>query len=173
MADKDINSIQDEIDPKFGDVLFYWVMPEFHRHERGTVWYAIFLIVGVALILWAILTSNYIFAVFLVLFGIYAVLQHFRDPENVPILILSTGLAIGDHYHEWDEIKDFAILYDPPHLTKLYIDFEKVRHPIVSIDIPDEIDPNELHEVLSEYADEDLDRKHEILTDVVSRLYKL
>ncbi len=171
--EENLDKIQNEVDPRFGEVLFYWIMPEFHRHERGTAWYAIFLVVGAALILWAILTSNYIFALFLVLLGTYMIMQHFRDPENVPVVILETGVAIGDHYHTWDDLDDFSIIYDPPEVTKLYIDFVKTSHPVVSIDIPDEVDPNELREILSEFVDENLERDQELLTDHIRRMYKL
>ncbi len=165
--------IQNEIDPRFGDVLFYWTMPEFHLHERGPFWYIAFFVLGIALILWAIFTANYIFAVFLVLLGIWMVMQHFRDPENVPIVILTTGIAIGDHYHAWDEIEHFSIVYDPPSVKTLYIDFMKAWRPVASIDIPDEVDPNALREALHEFVDENIERKDELLTDFIRRLYKL
>ncbi len=168
-----LQEIEDGIDPKYGEVVYYWVMPEFHRHERTAVWYGIFIVLMLGLIVWSIVTANYIFAVFLVLFGMYMIMQHFRDPENVPVVILTTGIAIGDHYHTWDEVSEFFIVYNPPEVQKLYFNFVKRSHPIVSIDLPDDLDPNELREELLEYVDENLDKDQETLTDVVRRLYKL
>ncbi len=173
MENEETKKAQDEIDPRFGDLLMYWTMSEFHQHERGTVWYAIFLLIGITLILIAIFSANYIFAVLLVLIGTFMVMEHFRDPKEVPIVFLTTGIAIGDHYHPWEEIKNFWIAYEPPEVQKLYIDFEKIRHPYVSIDIDDSIDPVELRDMLLQYTHENDDRMEESLTDYIKRLYKL
>ena len=173
MLDEQLDKIQEEIDPRYGEVLMYWTMDEFHRHERSNLWYVLFLVVGLALILYAILTANYVFAVFLVLAGTFMILQHFRDPDNVPVLILSTGLAVGNHYHPWEEVKDFWVAYDPPNVSKLYVDFQKIREPYVSIDLPEDMDPNEIRDVMLLFVDESTDRKEESLTDYVRRLYKL
>ena len=172
MDEEKRDKIQDEIDPKFGELVMYWTVKDFHRHERSILWYVLFFVIGIALILYAILTANYIFAVLLVMIGAFMVIRHFQDPQDVPVVILTTGIAIGNHYHEWDEVKDFAIVYEPPEVRKLYVDFNRLRHPYVSLDIPEEMDPNDLREAMLEFADEDLDRKDEHLTDLVSRLYK-
>ncbi|HJN85469.1 MAG TPA: hypothetical protein QF873_04110 [Patescibacteria group bacterium] len=166
-------SIEDQIDPKYGDLLLYWTMKEFHQHERGTAWYVVFLVSGIALILYAILTSNYIFAVLLILFGTFMIMQHFHDPEDVPVVILTTGLVIGNHYHPWDEVTNFWIAYEPPDVQKLYINFVRNVHPYVSIDLPENLDPLELRETMLEFVDENDSRKDESLTDYIKRLYKL
>ena len=167
------DKIQEEIDPKYGELIMYWTMDEFHRHERSNLWYVFFLIIGIGLILFAVLSSNYVFAVLLIVIGTYMILRHFRDPEDVPVIILTTGVAIGNHYHTWDEVKDFWVAYDPPEVRKLYIDFNRNREPYVSIDLPEDMDPNEVREVMLEFAEENQNRKEESLTDYVSRLYKL
>ncbi|HBU28207.1 TPA: hypothetical protein DEB00_03790, partial [Candidatus Uhrbacteria bacterium] len=93
MDESQWDHIQEEIDPRFGEVLMYWTMDEFHQHERSNAWYVIFLLLGLGLILSAIIATNYVFAVLLVLIGTFMILQHFRDPENVPILVLTAGIS--------------------------------------------------------------------------------
>lgn len=168
-----LETIQENIDPKYGEVLLYWTMDEFHRHERSNLWYGLFLVVGLGFMTYAILSGNYVFAVLLVLIGTFMILQHFRDPDSIPVVLLSTGIAVGNHYHPWDEIKDFWIAYDLPDVYKLYVDFQKIREPYVSIDVPEDLDPNELRELLLAFVDERTDRQEESLTDYVKRLYKL
>ena len=136
-------------------------------------WYAIFFTIGIALIVYAIVAANYIFAVLLVLFGTFMVMQHFRDPVDVPIVILSTGLAIGNHYHKWDELRTFSIVYEPPDVQKLYLNFISNKHPLVGIDMPEGLDPSELRDIFLDYVDEDFDLREETLTDYARRLYKL
>ena len=173
MEQVDYSKIREQIDPKFGDLIMMWTMDEFHRHERGTGWYVIFLVLGVGLIIWALLTSNYIFAILLVLIGTYMILEHFRDPGDVPVMILTTGIVVGNHYHPWDEIKDFSIVYEPPAIRKMYLDFVPVKHLPVGLDFPEDMNPNELRETILEFADEDLDRKEESVIDFIRRTYKI
>ena len=173
MDESQWDHIQEEIDPRFGEVLMYWTMDEFHQHERSNAWYVIFLLLGLGLILSAIIATNYVFAVLLVLIGTFMILQHFRDPENVPILVLTAGISVGEHFYPWDEVKDFWVAFDPPHVSKLYVDFKKSSEPFMSIDLPEDMDPNEIRETMLEFTEESITRKAESLTDYIRRLYKL
>lgn len=173
MDEARLEKLQEEIDPRYGELLMYWTMEEYEAYQRSGLWYAIFAVVGIGLILYAILAANYIFAVFLVLAGIFMLWQHMRDPDQIPIVILSAGMAIGNHFHAWDDVKDFAIAYDPPEVRKLYVDFIKDRDPYVSITLPEDMNPNELRALMLEYAKENPKRREESLTDYVRRLYKL
>ena len=166
-------SVQDAIDPKFGEVKMMWTMKEYHAHERGAVWYALFLLGSLGLIVYAVLTSNYIFAVLIVLLGLLVVVQLVREPEDVPVLILTAGIAVGEHFHAWKEVRDFSIAYQPPTFRHLYIDVVSWRHPLISIDLPEEKDPNIIRELLLSFAKENTERTDESLTDMVRRLYKL
>lgn len=173
MEQVDYSAVREQIDPKFGDLLMMWTMEEFHQHERGTGWYVTFCVLGLGLIVWALLSANYIFAILLILMGTYMLMEHFRDPANVPVMVLTTGLVVGNHYHPWDEIKDFSIVYEPPEVRKLYLDFHPVKHLPVGLDFPEDMNPNELRETMLEFAREDLDRKEESFVDYMRRLYKL
>ena len=168
-----IDTMQDAIDPKFGELKLMWSMKEYEAHDRGPVWYAVFLVVSFALIVYAVLASNYIFALLIVLLGLMMVTQHLRPPEDVPVLIFSTGIVVGEHFHLWKEVRDFSLVYQPPHIRHLYIDVVSWRHPLISIDLPEDQDPNAVRAVLLEFAQENTERDHESLTDLVRRLYKL
>ena len=164
---------QEQIDPRFGELKMMWTMPEYHIHDRGIWWYIGFVILGIGLILSAVFTANYAFAVIIVLIWLLMILEHYRNPEDVPVVLLSTGVAVGNHFHEWKDVRDFSIAYKPPEVQKLYIDFHKLRHPLMSVDIPDNIDPNEIRAVLKQFVKENLERDEEIFADYVRRLYKL
>ena len=166
-------SAQEQIDPRYGELKMMWTMPEHHVHERGLWWYILFVIVSLSLIFSAIFTANYAFAVIIILLGFLMVLEHYRNPESIPVVIMSTGLAIGNHFHEWKELRDFSIAYQPPDVQKLYVDFHSIRHPLLSIDLPNDINPNDVRATLKDFVKENLERDEETFADHVQRLYKL
>ena len=54
----------------FGEIIFSWSFKEYEKHERTLRWYWIMSIVGLTMLVYAILSQNYLFAIILVLFSI-------------------------------------------------------------------------------------------------------
>lgn len=158
--------------PLFGQPLLQWDVDEFPRYERGRLWYVIMAILGVALLIFAIVTASYVFAVFVLLAGIVMLLLSFQQPQRVPAALTTTGVIVGDTFYSYKAIKDFSLVYRPPEVKALYIDFVSRFQPLLSVPLEDQ-DPNEVRGILSKYCPEDLDRSDETLTDLVRRLYKL
>ncbi len=156
----------------FGNKLIGWEVDEYDRHERGLRWYILATIIGVALIVYAIMTSNFLFAVIILMIGVIIFLSSIREPHRIQVQITDNGIVIGQTFHPYKTIKDFAIVYDPPEVKVLYLDFFSVWRPLMSIPLED-TDPNTVRDALLPYCIENLERTEESLTDLVSRLYKL
>jgi len=156
----------------FGNSLISWEVDEHVRHNRTLAWYIIVAVIGVGLIVYALLTANFLFAVIILLFGVISYLAGLRDSERVQVHITDNGALFGAAFYPYKNIKDFAIIYEPPEVKVLYLDFHSGLHPMMSIPLED-TDPNHVRECLLPYVKEDLKRKEETLTDLVSRLYKL
>jgi len=157
---------------EFGKVLAAWQVDEFPNHDRSRAWYVLGAIGAVALIIYAIFTANFLFAVIILLAGLITLLSTFQPPEKIDVAITSTGVIVGDHYHTFKEVKDFSIAYEPPTIKILYLDFHSPWVPLASIPLED-IDPNYIRECLLPFCLENLERSEETLTDYVRRLYKL
>jgi len=157
---------------EYGKILATWQVDEFPNHDRSRVWYALGAIIAVGLIVYAIFTANFLFAVIILLAGLVTMLSTFKPPEKLDVAITSTGVIVGDHYHPFKEIKDFSIAYEPPVVKLLYFDFVSPWTPLISIPLEDN-DPNYVRECLLPFCLENLERSEETLTDYVRRLYKL
>jgi hypothetical protein len=157
---------------EYGKILAAWQVDEFPNHDRSRLWYVLGAIGAVALIIHAIFTANFLFAIIVLLGGLIILLSTFRAPEKLEVAITSTGIIVGDHYHPYKEIKDFSIAYEPPEVKLLYFDFVSSWSPLISIPLEDN-DPNYLRECLLPFCLENLERTEETLTDYVKRLYKL
>ncbi len=157
---------------EFGELLVGWEVDEYPQHVRSRMWYTIAGIVSVSLIVYAIVTSNFMFAVIILMCCVILMISSFTKPGRIPMIITTTGVILGDIYYDYQSIRDFSIVYDPPDVKLLYLDFYAVSHPLLSIPLED-IDPNIVRNSLLSFCMEDLNRTNEHLTDVVRRLYKL
>jgi len=149
-----------------------WEVDEYPQHQRSRTWYLVTGIFGVVMIIYAIATANFLFAVIILMTGVITLLATFMPPDRVPVVITNTGVVVSDMYYDFEAIKDFAIVYDPPEIKYLYLEFDSPWHPLVSVPLEDE-DPNEVRELLLPYLIENIHRTDERLTDALRRVYKL
>ncbi|HLD21202.1 MAG TPA: hypothetical protein VJB64_03855 [Patescibacteria group bacterium] len=162
----------EELQINIGSPQLEWEVDEYPMHQRSKLWYILAAVIGVALIVYAISTANFLFAVIILMVGVITLLSSFVPPDRVPVLITNTGVVVSDMYYDFQAIKDFSIAYDPPHVKNLYFEFHSPWQPLLTVPLED-IDPNEIRDLLLPYCLENLQRVEENLTDVLRRLYKL
>lgn len=156
----------------YGTPLVTWQVDEYPRVERSTRWYLIAGILAVAMIIYAVATANFLFAVIILMAGIVTLVTSFTAPRRIDVVVTDMGVAIGDRFFEYKKIKDFSIAYQPPEVKILYLDFVSPLTPLLSVPL-EETDPNNVRETLLDYCQENLDRTEETLTDRMRRVYKL
>ena len=162
----------EELQINIGSPQLEWEVDEYPMHQRSKLWYILAAVIGVALIVYAVATANFLFAVIILMVGVITLLSSFVPPDRVPVLITNTGVVVSDMYYDFQAIKDFSIAYDPPHVKNLYFEFHSPWQPLLTVPL-DDMDPNEVRELLLPYCLENLQRVEENLTDVLRRLYKL
>lgn len=156
----------------YGTPLVTWQVDEYQRVERSTRWYLIAGIVAVALIVYAVATANFLFAVIILMAGIVTLVTSFTAPRRIDVVVTDLGVAIGERFYEHKKIRDFSIAYQPPEVKILYLDFTSPFNPLLSVPL-EETDPNDVRDALLDYCQENLDRTEETLTDRMRRVYKL
>ncbi len=104
--------------------------------------------------------------------GIILLINNLKHPNRLHIHITDAGIVVGHHFYDYKDIKDFSVIYEPPEIKILYVDFNSVLEPLLVLPLED-ADPNEVRDALLPYAFENLDREEETLTDMVRRMYKL
>jgi len=155
-----------------GEEILSWQTLEHPQQNRSKRWYVSIAIIGALLVTYAVWTNNNMFAIIILLMGVLLLVQGLQKPNLITIYITTLGIAIGNDFYEYKDVKDFSVIYSPPYVKLLYIDFPGILNPNVSISIED-IDPNIVREALLPYAFENLDREEEDLTDTLRRVYKL
>lgn len=150
-----------------------WETPEYQRHDRPAWWYAIYALVAIGLVIVALVTDNFLFAIIIVITSFVIVLHDARTPQPVLISLTSEGLIVGNRFYDYDEIKDFAIVYKPTqNLKRLYFQFKSVRKHRLSLALHD-TNPLFVRENLLKYIPEDLERTDEPLSEFLSRVLRI
>lgn len=154
-----------------GDEILGWMIDEYERHERGPVWYAAAFLIGVGLILYALVTQNFLFAVIIVMFGVFIGLASLREPSRVLFRATTRGVAVGEQFFPYVELRAFWIVYEPPYVKNLYIEHKSALSPRIVVPIED-VDPIEIRNGLLAHLDEDA-RTEEPMGDLLGRILKL
>ena len=157
----------------YGKEIMSWLVPEHEKHERSTSWYVIAGIVAIALLIYCFFTANFLFAVIIIVAALVIILHHGREPERVKFGITDEGIVIGRKFYDYDEIKDFAIVYKPRiEVKRLYFEFKNALRHRLSIPL-ENMNPLTVRETLLKYLKEDLERTDQPLSEGLAKLFKL
>jgi hypothetical protein len=170
MENEEILSEQDIAE--LGQPILDWEVDEYPQHERSRTWYIVASVVGVSLIVYSIATANFLFAVIILMIGVITLLNTFKTPDKVEVMITTSGIIVSDLFYDYKSIRDFSIVHEPPDVSILYLDFHSSLHPLMSVPLHD-IDPNLVRDALIPFVLENFHRDEETLTDLMRRLYKL
>ncbi len=155
-----------------GDVVFDWEVNEYEKHDRNKRWYVITAIVGIALLLYSVISGNYLFALIVVLFGIVLFLQDMQQPMQVSFAVTETGIVVGSTYYPFKEITNYWMIYNPPEVKNIYFTTDSILRHRLQIPLLDN-DPRPVREYLNQFLIEDLDQEEEPLSDRLGRMFKL
>jgi len=153
-----------------GDVVYQWVVHEYERHIRGTLWHVLMISVGMLLVIYALATDNFLFAIIIILAAIILFLQSAVEPAEVPFAITELGIVLGNRFYSYKEFRAFYMIYNNETQT-LFFDTTAALRPDLRIPLGEQ-DPIEIRETLQEVLEEDLE-KEEPLADRAARHWKL
>ena len=113
-----------------------WQAPEFPFHEKGIIWWLLF-VLSIALLLtiayWFDSWWSMVFIVFVVLI---IVMHSFRHPKIILCKVDYKGTKVGGRFFAWNELKSFWFI---PQTSEPYVMlYLKTTHrvlPIISVEI--------------------------------------
>lgn len=155
-----------------GRVVYEWTVKEYEQHDRSRRWYMVVGGFGIFCVVWGLLTSNYLFALIIILFGIVLYLHDIQTPFEVPFAITETGIILGRKYYKYTEIKDFWVIYNPPDVKNLYFTLNGIVKHRLQVPLLN-YDPRPVREYLRKYITEDLEQEQEPLSDRLGRVFKI
>ncbi len=151
---------------------FVWETSAWESHERGTRWYIGMSVVAVVFVVYGIVTSNFLFAFFILIAAFVLVLAGHEAPHTMLVQIGPNGIVVDGKLHEYKNIHKFAIVYHPPETKLLYLYKNDVMRPRVRIPLEDQ-DPLAIRDYLAYHLDENLHLQEEHFSDILARILKL
>ena len=156
----------------FGKVFFSWDFPEYNTSWRNNKWYKWVIVAAAAILIYSLITANYLFAVVIVLFGIIYFFQSFDSPLTVQCQITEDGIIVGKRFYDYRDLSLFWIIYEPPEVKNLYIEFKNSLKPRLGIPLAGQ-NPIAIRDVLEQYLDEEIERENEPISDGLSRIFRM
>ncbi len=149
-----------------------WEFFEYSQPQRSKKWYLLTSLVLVGLIIYALLTANFLFALIIVMFGIIIFINQRQQPQKIKFTINPQGIKLGEKEYLYKDLKNFWIIYNPPHIKNLYFTFQASWRPRLTIPLEKQ-NPLEVRSFLRQYLEEDLEQEDEPLSDILGRLFKI
>ncbi|MFA5184004.1 MAG: hypothetical protein WC456_00580 [Patescibacteria group bacterium] len=162
-----------------------WPVPEYKKHDRNRNWYiaagvfaliclffSFFSFSGWRLVFLG-LESNFLFALIIILASIVMIINDSREPLQVDFEIGPEGVKIGRKFYDYDEFKNFSVLYKPKDgIKNLYLEYKNGMRPRLSVPLR-RMDALTVRNFLVRYLDEDLERTAPPLSEQLTKLLKL
>jgi len=157
----------------YGEEIINWDVEEYDRHERGFGWYFLAGLINVIFVSYAFWSNNFLFAVIVIMASFVIILHDSGEPNEINFSITHNGVVMGDKFYDFDEIKNFAIVYKPNQdVKKLYFEFKAPIKNRLSVPLYGQ-DPLIIRGNLLKYLTEDLERKDEPISEVFSKNFKI
>ncbi len=162
-----------------------WQVPEYRVPKRDRKWYLMAGIVAFIMIFfcffairgWKLVflgtSSNFLFALFLIIAIIIMIINESRPPLMVDVELGPEGVKIGSSFYDYDMIKSFVVLYKPKQsLKSVYFEFKGSIRPRLGLPLR-RLDALAVRNFLVRYLDENLERTEMPLSERLTKLLKL
>jgi len=155
-----------------GNTIHQWTIQEYEQHERGTLWYVSMVLGGLGLIIFGLVTGNFLFSLIIILFSIILYLQSHQQAPQLLFSMTDLGIVIGSRFYTYKELDGFYIVYDPPRVKTLFFETTSPFRPLLRIPLLD-ANPLDVRGTLLNYLEEDVEKEEEPLSDQFGRNWKL
>ncbi len=116
-----------------------WVAHEYIHQEKGTLWFALFGVIVVALIAVSIfLMHSWSFAILMAVIAVVVIVYSRRPPRELTYSLDDDGLTIDGKLHIYSEFKSFGVIQDGEHYSVMLIPTQRFQ-PSVTVYFPEEV----------------------------------
>lgn len=168
----------------FGREIITWKVPEYEKYERTPRWYFWAIAITLLLLFFASFnigifppsikfSPNFLFPIIVILAAIVIITHDGQDPLMVNVSLVEEGIIVGKKFYDYDEFKDFSVIYKPSQdLKSLYLEFKNPIRPRLSVSL-ENVNPLQIRENLLKYISENLERTDRPLSEALAKIFKL
>lgn len=156
---------------KYGRILAEWTVPEYIQYKRTLGWMIVMGGLAAVLLIHALATRNFLFAIIIMIVSAIVYLHERRQPDQLEFLILEGGIVLGERYYPYKELTAFWIIYEPP-VKLIYFGVNQTMRKELPIHLEDQ-NPLVIRRILLQYIEEDFEKEDESTEEALARLMRL
>ncbi len=134
------------------------------------MWYLVAGMIGIAIIVFGVLTNAITLTIAFLLFVAVYWLLHRREARMLEVAITQYGIRVENEFIPFGEIKEFWFVHNPPFVADLKLRMKRKLSTVRTIYIFGQ-DPYELRELLAPHAKEV--EHEESLSDLIVRALRI
>jgi hypothetical protein len=157
---------------ELGEVVLEWEIDEYPKYARGTAWFVLATVIGFGLLIYAVVSANFLFALIILMLSLVIYMSQLREPGRIKFFMTPHGIQVGRSYYPYKEMSRFWFIYEPPEVKTLHVDFKNPLRPRVAIDLEDQ-NPNRVREIIGQFVHEDITEDEEPFSDYIGRIFKI
>lgn len=155
-----------------GKELISWKFPEHPQYKRSVGWYILSIMIGLGLLIFALVTFNFLFAIIIIIAAIIYIFHHHDEALEIEFSLTTKGVILGNRFIPYRDLKKFWIVYEDPDVKNLYLDQKAILKPTLVIPLENQ-NPLKVRRILLDYLEEDLDKEEEGAIERLGRIFKL
>ncbi len=154
-----------------GKVFLGWEFPEVEDRQIGKLQAVGLTILLAGVLIYAVMTSNFLFAMIIVLSVFIIIFQYFRPTAKIRIQLSEDGVLIDEKFYPYKVLQSFWMIYEPPQIKYLYLDFKNGLKKSLPIPLQD-INPLKVREILQNFIPEDFEREEVEFDEIFAKMIK-
>jgi len=131
-------------------MLVTWQEIEHHHAEQGSDWFWALGVIAVSSALTAVLFSNFLFAILILVAAATMVIVAKRAPKLVTFSITDRGVRIDDELYPYDHVLAFWVGEGENGEPTLFLDTTRMTNPDLIIPLSPDVDMDEVRTFLLE-----------------------
>jgi hypothetical protein len=156
----------------YGQEYFRWQIDEYPRYHRGPFWYIFMIGGGIALVIYSLVTANFLFALIIIMFAMIMYLTSLSPSRKIDFAITDAGIVVGETLYPYRDIRRFWFIYEPPEVKSIYFEFKNALRPRMNVDLGT-MNPNVIRDAIGRFVKEDFNEDEEPISDYLARIFKL
>jgi len=130
-----------------------WDVLEHSYVERSTDWKASVVIIAISFVALEIFLHNYLLAALTIIGTGTLLLISGRKPNIMHVTLNQKGVLAGTIFYPYNTLDAFAVVTHGTH-HKILLESRKTVMPLTIIPVPEEVDPEAVHNFLEEYLED-------------------
>ena len=130
-----------------------WEVLEHSYTEKTNDWYASVIIIAGALVIVEFMMRNFLLIALTIIGTVTFILAAARRPEMITVETKRSGIRVDNTFYPYQSLDGFAIIDYTPE-PRLLLESNRRLMPLIVVHLPDDLDPEDLHEELSQYIPE-------------------